>query len=162
MRAPDLQRIAYTVECFLNALRLEDGAERTSIEEWLVRWLANPARRKADCVIYSKSRIDCYCGRKVEKSFAVPAATQPRTIWCDGNKLSVIDGEEFISKGALVMLGASGLMLTMPGVVAADARKKRDSGGNSNNNNNNRSITHNTLTIGFTTSSLFVRIISTI
>ncbi len=38
MNAPELQRTAYTVECFLNALRLDDGPARTAIEEWLVRW----------------------------------------------------------------------------------------------------------------------------
>ena len=40
MNTNDLQRTAYTVECFLNALRLEDGPERTPLEETLVRWLA--------------------------------------------------------------------------------------------------------------------------
>ena len=137
MSTPDLERTAYTVECFLNALRLEDGQARTAIEEWLVRWLAGPVRRKGDCVIYRKSSIDCYSSGKVAKSFAVPDVTQTRTIWCDGSKLSVIDGEEFVSKGTLVMLGAAGLMLTLPGVSTAQVKKARDSGGNSNNNNNN-------------------------
>ncbi|MBK7425116.1 MAG: hypothetical protein IPJ48_19685 [Propionivibrio sp.] len=41
MNALELQRTAYTVECFLNALCLDYGPARTVIEEWLVRW---PAR----------------------------------------------------------------------------------------------------------------------
>ena len=140
MSVPDLERTAYTVECFLNALRLDDSHERTVTEEWLVRWLAGRGHKKGDCIIYSKSMIDCYSGGKVVRSFPVPQANQPRTIWCDGNKISVIDGEEYLSTGKLVMLGTAGLMLTLPGLAAADAaarKKEGDGGGNSNNNNNN-------------------------
>ena len=117
MSTPDLERTAYTVECFLNALRMNDGSPRTAIEEWLVRWLAGATHKRGDCAVYGKSMIDCYSGDKVVKSFAVPEVTQPRTIWCDGSKLSVIDGEEFLSTGKLVMLGMAGLVLTMPGMA---------------------------------------------
>ena len=139
MNAPELQRTAYTVECFLNALRLDDGPARTAIEEWLVRWLAGASHRKGDCAIYRKSGIDCYSGGKVVNSFAIPEVTQARTLWCDGSKLSVIDGDEYLSSGKLVMLGVAGLVLTMPGVAAAEAatRKKDDQRSSNNNNNNN-------------------------
>ena len=149
MSTTNLERTAYTVECFLNSLRLNDGPARTAIEEWLTRWLADGTRKSGDCAIYGKSTIDCYSDNKVVKSFAVPEVTQPRTIWCDGSKLSVIDGEEFLGTGKLVMLGVAGLVLTMPGVAAADAaarRKQNDGdggGGNSNNNNNNNNNNHN-------------------
>ena len=135
MSTPDLERTAYTVECFLNALRLEDGLARTSIEECSVRWLAGSVRRKSDCVIYRASTIGCYSGGRVEKSFAVPRVAQTQTLWCDGRSLSVVDGEEFLRQGALIMRGTSGLMLTMPGMAAAGAKEPRDSCGNSNHNN---------------------------
>ncbi len=143
---PDLERTAYTVECFLNALRMNDGPARTAIEEWLVRWLTGTSHRKGDCVVYGKSMIDCYSGGNVVKSFSVPEVTQPRTIWCDGSKISVIDGEEFLSTGKLVMLGMAGLVLTLPGMAAAETaarRKENDSGGNSNNNDNNNNNNNN-------------------
>ena len=54
MSTNDLQRTAYTVECFLNALRLEDSPARTQIEEPLVRWLADGARGKHDHLIYQE------------------------------------------------------------------------------------------------------------
>ena len=78
-------------------------------------------------------------------SFAVPEVTQTRTLWCDGSKLSVIDGEEFMGSGKLVMLGVAGLVLTMPGVAAAEAatRKKDDQRNSNNNNNNNNNNTNN-------------------
>lgn len=37
MSPDELARTAYTVECFLNALRLEDGRARTEVEARLVR-----------------------------------------------------------------------------------------------------------------------------
>jgi hypothetical protein len=137
---PDLERTAYSIECFLNALRINDGPERTSTEEWLVRWLTGSSHKQGDCVLYRKSRIECLSGGKVVKSFAVPEVKQSRTIWCDGNKLSVIDGEEFTGTGKLVMLGTAGLLLAMPGMVAASTtggKKDKNTGENSNNNNNN-------------------------
>ena len=39
MATPDLERTAFTVECFLNALSLDDGPARTAVEEQLVCWL---------------------------------------------------------------------------------------------------------------------------
>ena len=60
MNTIDLQRTAYTVECFLNALRLEDGPERTQLEESLVRWLADGARSPRDHLIYQQNRISCH------------------------------------------------------------------------------------------------------
>ena len=40
MKPAELEKVAYTIECFLNALRLKDDPGRMAIEEWLVRWLA--------------------------------------------------------------------------------------------------------------------------
>ena len=68
MSTNDLQRTAYTVECFLNALRLEDGPTRTQVEEPLVRWLADSARGKQDHLIYQEGRITCHAGGKDRKS----------------------------------------------------------------------------------------------
>ena len=59
---------------------------------------------------------------------------QTQTLWCDGRSLSVVDGEEFLRQGALIMRGTSGLMLTMPGMAADGAKEPRDSCGNSNHN----------------------------
>ena len=42
MNTRNLERTAYTVECFLNSLRFPDGPPRTVIEEWLVRSRGNP------------------------------------------------------------------------------------------------------------------------
>ena len=140
MSTPDLERIAFTVECFLNALSLDDGPARTATEEKLVRWLARPTRRKDDCLIYRKAGIDCYSAGKSIQRIELPGVTQPRTLWCDGSKLSAIDGVEQSSTGKLVMLGTAGLALALPGMAAepGSAKKKEsDGGGNSNNNNNN-------------------------
>ena len=60
MTPQDLQRTAYTVECFLNALRLEDGPDRTALEETLVRWLIDAARLKDDHLIYQQGAVSCY------------------------------------------------------------------------------------------------------
>ncbi len=35
----ELERYAYGIECFLNALRVPDCRIRTEIEEWIVKWL---------------------------------------------------------------------------------------------------------------------------
>ena len=91
MNTNDLQRTAYTVECFLNALRLEDGPARTQVEEPLVRWLADSARGKQDHLIYQEGRITCHAGGKVVQSYDVPQARQIQTLWCNSAKLSAID-----------------------------------------------------------------------
>lgn len=138
MSTNDLQRTAYTVECFLNALRLEDGPERTQLEETLVRWLADAARGKQDHLIYQEGRISCQAGGKAVQSFDTPQARQIQTLWCNGAKLSAIDGAAYSRDAQLVMLGTAGLFLTLPGQVAAkDAKDKRRSSNNNNNNNNN-------------------------
>ena len=146
MNTRNLERTAYTVECFLNSLRFPDGPPRTVIEEWLVRWLADAGRKKDDCVVYRKSLIDCMSGQRAVKSFPVPQIQQPRTIWCDGSRLSMIDGEAFFSAGKLVMLGTAGLVLTLPGAAAETGarRKQSDGGGGNSNNNNNNNNNNNT------------------
>ena len=128
MSTKDLQRTAYTVECFLNALRLEDGNDRTEVEEALVRWLLDGARHKDDHLIYQDQTVYCYSRGHVTQSFAMPLARQKQTLWCNANKLSSIDGAAFNDNGKLVMLGTAGLMLGMPGLVAAqqDATTAQD------------------------------------
>ena len=133
----NLQRTAYTVECFLNALRLEDGPKRTEIEEALVRWLSDAARLKDDHLIYQHNSVSCYSRGQVVKSFALPQARQVQTLWCNSAKLSAIDGAAFSSSAKLVMLGSGGLMLAMPGVVAAQNPREQQRSSNNNNNNNN-------------------------
>ena len=137
MNTNDLQRTAYTVECFLNALRLEDGPARTQIEEPLVRWLADGARGKHDHLIYQQGRITCHAGGKVVQGFDVPQARQIQTLWCNGAKLSAIDGAAYSRDAQLVMLGTAGLFLTLPGQLPAKERDKGRSNNNNNNNNNN-------------------------
>ncbi|MDQ1260717.1 MAG: hypothetical protein QG643_2543, partial [Pseudomonadota bacterium] len=135
MNTIDLQRTAYTVECFLNALRLEDGPARTQVEEPLVRWLADSARGKKDHLIYQEGRITCHAEGKVVQSYDVPQARQIQTLWCNSAKLSAIDGAAYSRNAQLVMLGTAGLFLTLPGQAAA--KDAKDKGRNSNNNNNN-------------------------
>lgn len=137
MSTNDLQRTAYTVECFLNALRLEDGPERTQLEETLVRWLADGARGKQDHLIYQEGRISCQAGGKTVQSFDLPQARQIQTLWCNGAKLSAIDGEAYSRGAQLVMLGTAGLFLTLPGQVAAKDKRRSSNNNNNNNNNNN-------------------------
>ncbi len=137
MNTNDLQRTAYTVECFLNALRLEDGPERTPLEETLVRWLADAARGKQDHLIYQEGRITCHAGGKVVQSYDVPQARQIQTLWCNSAMLSAIDGAAYSRNAQLVMLGTAGLFLTLPGQLPAKERDKGPSSSNNNNNNNN-------------------------
>ena len=143
MTPKELERIAYTVECFFNATRTEDGPERTAHEEWLVKWLhANAASKPY--AIYQDGQVFCYSNGKVGKGFALGGHAQGKTIWCDGRKISLIDGKAFRDGGKLVLLGTTGLILTMPGLVGAhpkDAQGKTEfsasfDGSNSNNNNN--------------------------
>ena len=136
MNTNDLQRTAYTVECFLNALRLEDGPARTQVEEPLVRWLAHSARGKQDHLIYQEGRIDCHAGGKVVQSYDVPQARQIQTLWCNSAKLSAIDSAAYSRNAQLVMLGTAGLFLTLPGQLPAKERDKSRSNNNNNNNNN--------------------------
>lgn len=128
----NLQRIAYTVECFLNALRVEDGPVRTRVEEPLVRWLSDGIRSAKDHLIYQPGRIDCYSGKRVVQSFDVAQADQSQTLWCDGKKLSIIDPAAFARDMQLVMLGTAGLQLH-----AASRNWEIGLGWSSNNNNNN-------------------------
>ncbi|MBI2749545.1 MAG: hypothetical protein HYX43_09470 [Burkholderiales bacterium] len=137
MKAQDLQRTAYTVECFLNALRLEDGNDRTEVEEALVRWLLDDTREKDDHLIYRDQTVSCYSRGHVIQNFAVPLARQKQTIWCNAAKLSTIDGAAFNDNGKLIMLGTAGLLLGMPGAVPAQTAKERQRSSNNNNNNNN-------------------------
>lgn len=138
MTPQDLQRTAHTVECFLNALRLEDGNGRTEVEEALVRWLADDKREKNDHLIYQDQTIACYSRNRVTQSFAVPQARQKQTIWCNAAKLSSIDAAALGANCQRVMLGTNGLQLGMPGAVPAqDAKDKKRSSNNNNNNNNN-------------------------
>ena len=143
MNTNDLQRTAYTVECFLNALRLEDGPARTQVEEPLVRWLADSARGKQDHLIYQEGRISCHAGGKVVQSYDVPQARQIQTLWCNSAKLSAIDSAAYSRNAQLVMLGTAGLFLTLPGQLPAKERDKGRSSNNNNNNNNNNNTNNN-------------------
>jgi hypothetical protein len=135
----DLQRTSYTVECFLNALRMNDGRDRTKVEEWLVRQMSSDANREG-YAIYHRGNIYCHSRRgRVVQSLSLPEVTQSRTLWCNSKKLSAIDGSAYANNGALVMLGTTGLILSMPGTGDASgmAQKKERSSNNNNNNNNN-------------------------
>lgn len=143
MKPQDLARAAHTVECFLNALRLEDDAARAALEEALVRWLADDRRRKEDHLIYHEGKIHCCCGDQAVRQMDVPAARQEKTLWCNRKEISILDRHAWRQGGKLVMLGTAGLVLGLPGALAAGAAPQRgelgESGelGFSNNNNNN-------------------------
>ena len=139
MSKPDIERTAYTIECFLNALRMNDCPERTRIEVGIVRWLASTVRGKDDCAVYSKSIIDCFNRGKNLKSYDVPEVKLEKAIWCDGTRISEIDREEYLSTGKLVKLGMDGLDLTMPdqpAAVLAVVQETADS--NTSNESNNK------------------------
>jgi hypothetical protein len=140
MGPQELERIAYNVECFLNALRMHDGRERTVVEEQLVKWLAGDAGKNGYAV-YNLGTIYCHGeGGRLKKRFTLAGVKEGRTIWCDGRKISLLDTQGYEKGGKLVMLGAAGLILTMPGSGAAatsPARRERNSNNNNNNNNNN-------------------------
>ena len=142
MSKPDIERTAYTIECFLNALRMSDGPERTRIEVGIVRWLASTVRGKEDCVVFSKSVIDCFNRGKNLKSYDVPEVVLVKAIWCDGTSISEIDREEYLSSGKLIKLGVGDLDLTMPEpsaprpvalTAAADADAEKTAGESNNN-----------------------------
>ena len=136
MNFQNLARTAYTVERFLNALRLDDGSERTELEENLVRWLSADTRGKGDHLIYQRGTILCYSNARVLKRFTVPQAQQSQTLWCNSNKLSAIDASAFNQNARLVMLGTGGLTLSMSSDInTANARNKNNNNNNNNNNN---------------------------
>ena len=137
MTPQDLQRAAYTIECFLNALRLEDGPARTDLEETLVRWLVDAARLQDDHLIYQQGAVSCHSRGHSTATYPVALARQPQTIWCNAAKLSAIDSDAFSRNAQLVMLGTGGLMLAMPGAAAATGPKDKQRSSNNNNNNNN-------------------------
>jgi hypothetical protein len=139
--APDeLARTAYTVECFLNALRLDDGRERTEIEERLVKWLSRP-NNTTGYVVFSDGNIFCHAGKEnshVTDTIPVPAAKRQHAVWCNRKKLSEIDADSYAGSGKLVMLGTAALLLALPGSSeAATAKSTIELGISSNNNNNN-------------------------
>ncbi len=117
MSKPDLERTAYTIECFLNALRIKDGPERTKVEVGIVRWLASSVRGKEDSAVYSASVIDCFSRGRNLKSYTVPEVTLEKVIWCDGTHISEIDREVYLSNGKIIKLGMADLDLTMPSSV---------------------------------------------
>jgi len=114
MHPQDLQHTARTVECFLNALRLEDGPARTELEETLVLWLVDTARLEDDHLIYEACAISCYSRGHVTAYYEVPLARLEKTLWCSARKLSEIDGPTFSQHAQLVMRGTGGLVLTLP------------------------------------------------
>ena len=151
MTPKELERIAYTVECFFNATRTEDSAERAAHEERLVRWFHAHAASKPSA-IYQDGNVFCYMNGRMGKSFALGGDARGKTIWCDGRKISLIDGKAFSNGGALVMLGTTGLILTMPGAVGAHPGDRQHEAGfelsfdgsDSSNNNNNNNTNNNT------------------
>ncbi len=115
MRPQDLQRTAHTVECFLNALRLEDGPARTELEETLLLWLVDAARLDEDHLIYEPCAISCFTRGHITAYYEVPLAQLEKTLWCSAKKLSEIDGPAFSQHAQLIMRGADGLVLSLPG-----------------------------------------------
>ena len=136
MKPDELARTAYTVECFLNALRLDDGPQRTQLEAGLVQWLGEDKNRDG-YLVFHQGNLCQHRGRVVMHRQALPQAKQPRTLWCDRKKLSIIDSQAYLSGGKLLMLGTAGLILTLPGSSQAMPQKKERSSNNNNNNNNN-------------------------
>lgn len=139
MAPAELARTAYTVECFLNALRLDDGRARTEVEERLVKWLSRP-NNKTGYAVYSDGNIFCHAGEEGSRAIdtiPVPGASRQHAVWCNHKKLSEIDADSYAGSGKLVMLGTAALLLTLPGSAEAAAAKSTFELGFSNNNNNN-------------------------
>lgn len=139
MAPAELARTAYTVECFLNALRLDDGRARTEIEERLVKWLSRP-NNQTGYAVYRDGNIFCHLGKEGSRAIdtiPVPTASRRQAVWCNRKKLSEIDAESYAGTGKLVMLGTAALLLTLPGSAETAAAKPGFELGFSNNNNNN-------------------------
>ena len=115
-----MEKLAYTVECFLNATRTPDGGERTAREAQLVKFLQGDGKRYA---VYQGGNVFCHeRPGKAADSFTLGKPVEGKSIWCDGRKISAVDTEAFRLNGKLVMLGAAGLILTMPGTAVHACR----------------------------------------
>jgi len=145
MGPQELERIAYSVECFLNALRVHDGRARTAVEERLVQWLARDGG-KGGYAVYNLGQVRCFTADGKERlALPLPEVKDGRTLYCDERRISLLDTPAWEKGGKLAMLGAAGLIMTMPGTGAAATRAgagTSSSGGgiefsNNNNNNNN-------------------------
>lgn len=145
---PDrLEKIAFTVERFLNAARIPDGRDRTLVEERLTRTLADH-EREAPYAVISQGSLFCYANKRLISSCRLPPAVSSsgpdKAIWCDGGRVSAIDADAYGRAGQLVMLGSLGLVFSMPGALAEDdaqesrgKKKETETSISSNNNNNN-------------------------
>jgi len=117
MNPGETEKIAYTVECFLNATRMPDGPERVKHEAWLVNWFLVQSGRKV-YAIFRKGQVSCHePGGGVANSFRLVGAKEVRLLWCDGRKISALDEAAYSRNGSLVRLGSAGLLLTLPGGV---------------------------------------------
>lgn len=136
MNPRETERIALTVECFFNAARVADGPERTRQEAWLVQWFIAERAHKAYAVIH-RGEVTCHApGGRVVQRRALPPGQSP-TLWCDGRKISALDGQAWSREGRLLMLGTAGLVMTLPGQTAAGQKPSKQNNNNNNNNNNN-------------------------
>ncbi len=132
MAVQPLMQTAFTVERFLDAARIDDGRQRTQMEEWLTQWLA---ATRGGYAVYHRGNVYCYeQGGAVARSFSM-AAQRQQPIWCDGKKLSLLDEQAYLERGALVMLGTAGLLGS--GASRAEYGVEVSSNNNNNNNNNN-------------------------
>lgn len=121
----DIERTAFTIECFLNTLRLADGKDRTGLEAILSRWLSSRGHRKGDFVLYDEQKVKCNSGGREFNSFEVLQAVQSNAVWTDGVDISIVDGEAFRAGKGIVKLGSAGLDFSMPEAVPADAAAEK-------------------------------------
>lgn len=148
----DSRKIAYAVECFLNAAGVPESKTRVSIESILVQAMILNDRLYAvyhNNIVQTFIKSDSTLPDKVGYSYTLPDVTANKDImlWTDGKEISALDKKAFTSNKKLVLLGAAGLALTAPGIVSANQRptsSSSNSGGgdsgfsmSSNNNNNN-------------------------
>ena len=141
MSATAAERIAYTVECFFNAARIEDSAERTGLEQKVCQCLLDHDKGKPFAVLHRQALFLYRDALSPPVSYAAPQADGP-SVWTDGKKISRLDPVQYQGAQSVILLGAAGLVLTMPGLSQAEQKKAgvEYSGGVSSNNNNNNKI----------------------
>lgn len=149
----DSRKVAYAVECFLNAAGIPESKTRVSIESILVQNMILNDKLYAvyhDNIVqtYTKSE-DSSTPDKVGYAYTLSGvdANKDVMIWTDGKEISALDKQAYTKNKKLVLLGAAGLALTAPGIVSASQKQSHSSGGgdssnlsmgsNNNNNNNN-------------------------
>lgn len=150
----DSRKVAYAVECFLNAAGIPESKTRITIESILVQ---NMILNDKLYAVYHNRTVQTYiknddAGTEDRASHAYTLSEVNTDngviVWTDGKEISALDNKAYTKGKKIVLLGAAGLALTAPGIVSANQKQNYSSGGgdsgttfgmgsNNNNNNNN-------------------------